>query len=87
MQMLLQSWLKDNREPVWRLSRTIASWALVVNCGTKHNVPWVVPGMQEPLAAKTVGLLGVGATSETMLLSEVVMKVPVAPESKMADLE
>ena len=55
-------------------------------CGAKWSVPQAVPGMMEPLAARTVGPVGVDTMPERASLLDVAMKVPVMPESKMACL-
>ena len=41
--------------------------------------------MGEPLAARTVGPLEIGVVSRRSAESEGVMKVPVAPESRIAE--
>lgn len=70
--------------PVLRSSSTKASCARVDKKGERGSLPVMVESMAVPLAARTVGP-ACGVRLERCWASVVVTKVPVAPESRMAE--
>jgi hypothetical protein len=74
------------RVPVLRSSRTRAVWALVDSLRDKGSLPWMLEDIGVPLAERTVGPSSSLVGWSRWLESELVTKVPVAPESRIADL-